>query len=375
MTKRQLYHEILIKKYLCKKNRVNLTDRIRSFEKLGCILREYREEPAGDDGLPLRQAATRAASENPWFTPGNIRIALNNLGDALSPGNLDSWLEPYRERLEKKTVQPAIGVVAAGNIPAAGFHDMLCVMLSGSRLIMKLSSADAHLLPAMARILDEDSAGWRGLVSFTSGTLKEFDAIIATGSTNTSRYFEYYFRNIPHLIRRNRNGVALLSGEERHGDLMGIADDIMLFFGLGCRNVSKIYVPAGYDFGILIDALRSYAGFASHHKYHNNYEYNRSVFLVNGTPFIDTGFLLLKEDRVIASPVGVLHYEFYDDPLAVCRFLTGKQEEIQCVIGSMDLPLNRVNPGQSQKPAPGDYADGTDTIEFLLSLPDNKISL
>jgi hypothetical protein len=346
---------------------MDLTGRIRSFDLLGDRLRRYREDSRDPGILPLVEAARSASLQNPWFTPENIRIALNNLGQALTYENLVCWLSPYKERITGMSVQKKIGVVMAGNIPAVGFHDFLCVLVSGHSLLAKLSSSDDRLLPAMSDILADHCPEWHDHIAFTSGKLENFDSIIATGSSNTSRYFELYFGRYPHIIRKNRNSIAVLSGRETGVELQNLADDIMLFFGMGCRSVSKIFIPAGYDFSPLVHALGKYDYFANHHKYRNNYDYYKSIFLVNQVKSLDTGFLLLREDQSVASPIAVLHYEYYHDPEEVSDSIRGYGESIQCVISNMALPVSTLPAGEGQRPQLGDYADRVDTMDFLLS--------
>jgi hypothetical protein len=346
---------------------MNPADRIKSFELLGDRLRRYHENITGADMMALVNAAGLASIQNPWFTPEHIRVALNNLGQALTIENLNRWLSPYEKRMEDGSHRRNIGVVMAGNIPVVGFHDFLCVLISGNKLIAKLSSSDDQLLPAMATILTDHMPEWHDNIKFTMGKLENFDAIIATGATNTSRYFELYFGKYPHIIRKNRNSIAVLNGSESNQDLQNLADDIMLFFGMGCRSISKVFVPSGYDFSPLIQALGKYDHFTNHNKYRNNYEYYKSIFLVSQVPFTDTGVLLLKEDHAIASRIAVLHYEYYVNPDEVTVNIRENDEVIQCVISNMGLPVKSLHPGEGQNPALWDYADQVDTMEFLLS--------
>jgi hypothetical protein len=346
---------------------MELADRIKSFDLLGDRLRRFHENSQDPDILPLVEAARSASMQNPWFTPEHIRIALNNLGQALTHENLVNWLSPYLERITGLSVQKRIGVVMAGNIPAVGFHDFLCVLISGHKLLAKLSSSDDKLLPAMSDILTDQCPEWHDHISFTNGKLENFDAIISTGSTNTSRYFEFYFGRYPHIIRKNRNSVAVLSGCETGLELQNLADDIMLFFGMGCRSVSKIFIPTGYDFSPLVHALGKYDYFANHHKYRNNYDYYKSIFLVNQVKCLDSGFLLLREDRSVTSPIAVLHYEYYPNPDEAVSRIREYGESIQCVISNMALPINSLPAGEGQKPPLWDYSDRVDTMDFLLS--------
>ena len=318
---------------------MNLENRIKSFEVLGNRLRKFHEDSTETDLITLIEASRRASARNPWFTPENIRIALNNLGRALTYENLNRWLGAYKERIELIPVQKKIGVVMAGNIPAVGFHDFLCVLISGYKLAAKLSSADDQLLPAIGNILIDYLPEWHENISFTNNKLENFNAIIATGNTNTSRYFESYFGRYPHIIRKNRNSVAVLTGSETSLDLQNLADDIMLFFGMGCRSISKIYIPSGYDLSTLIYAIAKYDYYANHNKYRNNYEYFKSIFMVNQIPFIDSGFLLLKEDSTVASQIAQLHYEFYENREEAVDSIRNNFDSIQCVICNMTLPI------------------------------------
>ncbi|MCX6266817.1 MAG: acyl-CoA reductase [Bacteroidetes bacterium] len=346
---------------------MNLATRIKSFEVLGDRLRRFNENSTEVEILPLIEAARSASSRNPWFTPEHVRIALNNLGMSLTPENLRHWLSSYSEQLENIFPGKKIGVVMAGNIPAVGFHDFLCVLISGHKIVAKLSSSDDVLLPAMADILTSYMPEWHDYISFTAGKLEKFDAIIATGSTNTSKYFEYYFGQYPHIIRKSRNSIAVIAGNEDSQDLHNLAEDIMLFFGMGCRSISKVYVPSGYDFSPLIQALGKYDYFINHHKYCNNYEYNKSIMMISQIPFINTGFLLIKEDRSIASRIAMLHYEYYNSPDEITDSLMQNLDSIQCITGIMQLPIKLLPPGKGQNPALWDYADQVDTMTFLLS--------
>ncbi len=346
---------------------MNLSDRVKSFEILGERLRRFHENAPGTDMSVLVEAARMASHKNPWFTPEHIRIALNNLGHTLSAENLVHWLSHYDGRVDCVSAPRNIGVVMAGNIPAVGFHDFLCVLISGNKLTAKLSSSDDQLLPAMATILTDYLPEWHDFISFTSGKLDRFDAIIATGNSNTSRYFEFYFGRYPHIIRKNRNSIAVLDGNESLHDLQNLAADIMLYFGMGCRSISKILVPAGYNFVRIIEALSRFDCFSNHNKYRNNYEYFKSIFMVGQVPFIDTGFMLLKEDPDNASRIAVLHYEYYHKPEDLAGIILPGNDSVQCVISNMTLPVKVLRFGEGQNPALWDYADQVDTMEFLLS--------
>jgi acyl-CoA reductase-like NAD-dependent aldehyde dehydrogenase len=347
---------------------MTLAERVESFAELGEALRGFREDTREPGLAPLVEAAARASVENPWFTPDHIRTALNSLGMALQPANLDAWISRYGDRLVRRMPQKTIGVVMAGNIPAVGFHDFLCVLVAGHKLVAKLSSADARLLPAMAEILCNSSPQWRDAIAFTTGRLEGFDAIIATGSDNTARHFDFYFGKYPHIIRHNRNSIAVLDGSEDSETLHALASDIMLYFGMGCRSVSKIFVPAGYDFKGLTEALGRFGHFIQHNKYANNYDYGKVLFLMNGVPFIDAGCLLLAGEETLNSRIAVLHYAHYQSPGEVAAWAASHRDQIQCVVSAMPMPVPSVMPGEAQKPALWDYADDVDTIDFLISV-------
>ena len=299
---------------------------------------------------------------NPWFIQEFVLFALKDWAKALQGQALHNWIEPYS--LNETNDIKTIGVVMAGNLPIVGFHDYLSVLMSGHKLLAKLSSDDAILLPLLHQLLGVFEPSFVEMASFTKDQLKDFDAIIATGSNNTSRYFEYYFGKYPNIIRKNRSGVAVLTGKESIAELENLGTDIMAYFGLGCRSVSKLYVPKGYEFRPLFETLEKHQYLANHHKFFNNYEYNKAIFLVNRVMHRDTGFLLFKEDVGMSSPISVIYYEEYTDEQQLKETLKIRQEEIQCVLGkNEEIPL-----GQSQHPQLNDYADNIDTMLFLRDL-------
>lgn len=342
-------------------------NRIRAFAQLGDIFKKYLEE---DSSLPpafrqvLQEATEKSEVHNPWFTNENIRLALGSLAKVLQAESLEKWLAPY----DLQSLKPKrVAVISAGNIPLVGFHDMLCVLITGHHLIMKLSGKDEHLPKAIAKILCEINHGFKSKITFTEDKLTDFDAVIATGSNNTGRYFEYYFGKYPHIIRKNRNSVAVLTGKESTKELELLAGDIFEYFGLGCRNVSKLYLPLGYEIPNMLGAFEKYNQVINHHKYANNYDYNRAVYLVNRIPHYDTGFVLLKEDPSLSSPLGVVHYSWYSDISRLANELETLADQIQCIVGE-NIRLNTVPFGKSQSPELWDYADGVDTIDFLQHL-------
>ncbi len=333
--------------------------RYKAFVDLG----EFLRNPINQ--VELTDWADRAHQHNNWFIPENVLTSLAALGSAmLEPHALKTWMDAYPEPAE--TLK--IGVVMAGNIPAVGFHDAMCVLISGHRLLARLSSDDTVLMRMLLDKLSEFVPAFRENIAYVE-RINEADAYIATGSDNTARYFEYYFSKKPHIIRKNRTAVGVLTGTESSDALRGLAADIFRYYGLGCRNVSKVYVPAGYDFSELfreVESFRSYA--AHHHKYFNNYEYNKSVLLINRVPHLDNSFLLIREEQELVSPLSVLFYEEYDSPEALNRLLSEQREKIQCVVGNPEVPGVSVPFGKSQSPGLTDYADGVDVMAFLSSL-------
>lgn len=312
----------------------------------------------------------KAKAENQWFTEDNMLFAFKQWQMALDKENLENWLNPY----DIKEEQPAlkIGIIMAGNIPLVGFHDFLSTLMLGHHAVMKLSSNDKRLLPYLAKALIKIEPAFKSKITFIKDTLKNFDAVIATGSNNTARYFEYYFRNKPHIIRKNRNAVAVLTGNETLEDIQKLGEDIFRFFGLGCRNVSKLFIPQNFDFDLFFKGISNFKPYIYHHKYANNYDYNKAVYLMSDIKFLDNDFIVIKEDQAIASPIGVLNYEIYENETNLADTLKSYQDHIQCITGQHELC--EFNFGEAQKPGLSDYADGVDTIKFLQNLH-TKISL
>jgi Acyl-CoA reductase (LuxC) len=259
-----------------------------------------------------------------------------------------------------------IAVITAGNIPLVGFHDFLSVLISGQNVLVKQSSSDKSFLPLIRDYLIAINPEFNNRIRFSEEKLKGFDAVIATGSNNTARYFEYYFANYPNIIRRNRNSVAVLKGDETKEELYQLGKDIFQYFGLGCRSVSKLMVPRGYNFDLFFEAVFPYHTLIEIKKYENNYTYNKAVYLMSEFKLLDNGFLMLKEDAAYSSPIASLFYEYYDSTEALEIKLSDNTESIQCVIGKGNegyIPF-----GKSQCPELYDYADGVDTLGFLSGL-------
>lgn len=342
-----------------------------SFNALLQLGAELREIPSETDlqsadekrsQKDLDRLLEQTRQQNPWFTRESCLYALNYWGEALQETSLIEWLSAYPKIVGTPL---RVALITAGNIPLVGFHDVICVLLTGNNAQVKCASKDTLLLKHLVSRLSEIDPNLANRISFTEGKLGAFDAVIATGSNNTSRYFEYYFSKKPHIIRKNRHGVAVLTGTESPAELKGLAEDVFRYFGMGCRSVSKLFVPQGYDFDPLFNAFYPFKDLINHQKYGNNYDYNKAVYLMSGSPMLDNGFLLLKEDEGLGSPIGTLFCETYKSQEAVIEKLSASQEQLQCVVGGSWLS-EAVPFGNSQKPELGTYADGVDTVDFLL---------
>ncbi|WP_428666370.1 acyl-CoA reductase [Runella sp.] len=318
----------------------------------------------------VEEIAFKAYLQNHWFTPEFVTKALNAIKEEyLSEEKLKTWVGNYQvQSAHPDFVSKKVGVVMAGNIPAVGFHDLLSVLISGHHLLAKLSNDDRVLMLFLIEKLIQIEPTLAQRITLVE-RLNAADAYIATGSDNTARYFEYYFSKKPHLIRRNRTSVGILTGEETNDELEALGRDVFSYFGLGCRNVSKVFVPKGYDFSSFYESIESQLDvFRNHHKYFNNYEYNKSIYLVNREPHLDNGFLILRETDALVSPISVLFFEYYESVADLTSKLEASSEKIQCIVSKdghypSSLPL-----GDAQKPTLFDYADGVDTMAFLTGL-------
>lgn len=328
---------------------------IIAFNKLGLLLTNPTDI--------LGNAFYSAESTNAWFTAENIKKSILSFAEMLNEADLAIWFKSVKFSTSPKKV----GLILAGNIPMVGLHDVLCVLATGNIALIKLSSADDKLIKAIITELIKIEPAFEDKIEYVE-RLKDFDAVIATGSNNSSRYFDYYFSKVPNIIRKNRNSVAVLNGSETFEDIQNLGADIFDYFGLGCRNVSKIYFPKGYDIANLYEGIESFQPIINHFKYNNNYDYNKSIYLVNAAKHFDNGFLLLKEDESLTSPLAVLFYEEYYNLQEVENKLTDKSENIQCIITKSQLNLNTFAFGQSQHPKLWDYADNVNTVEFLNGL-------
>ncbi len=340
---------------------MSLQERIELLAELGHFIRS-----GGDEKLNI--AIAQAYQENNWFTEENTRNALKAIATTfLDPEKLGAWAAQYPIK-DHGFPEKTVGLVMAGNIPLVGFHDWLCVFVAGQRAKVKLSDKDKRLLPCLVGKMGEWKHESRAYTEFLGegDKLQGFNAVIATGSNNSARYFQQYFGKHPHIIRGHRNAVAVLTGMETQDDMLALGRDIFTYFGLGCRNVSKLYVPHGYQFDALLEALHAYREMINHHKYKNNFDYNFTLYILNQMPHRNNGCLLLREDESLQARIASVHYEYYDDLYELDGLLSEKKDQVQCVVGNVKLSDFQVLPfGKSQEPELGDYADGVDVMGFL----------
>ena len=347
---------------------MTLEERKQAFIQLGQFLNDFINEKTSDNNLSfheqLLQKAESSIHYNGWFTKENIYFSLTQWATALTEENIEEWLSNYTLKDSKpKTV----AVIMAGNIPLVGFHDFLSILISGHKILIKQSSNDKLLLPVLVDFLIDVNPSFKEYITFTKEKLENFDAVIATGSNNTARYFEYYFSKKPHIIRKNRNSVAILTKEDTIEDLKPLAEDIFRYYGLGCRNVSKIFIPEDFSLETLFKAVYHWNPNINQNKYANNYDYNKAVYLMSEFKLFDNGFLILKEDNSYSSPIASLFYEKYSDVNTLLEKLEQEKEQIQCIV-SNNLKENHVNFGKTQQPKLSDYADNVDTMNFLINL-------
>lgn len=338
---------------------MNISERINALAQLGNHLLQKDEY--------LEAVMHRTQYNNPWLTIENQQRAVQAIAEQfLQKEKLEKWVAAYD--LPSSTSPKTVGLVMAGNIPLVGFHDLLCVFVAGHRALVKLSDKDRFLLPYLLKLLAEADARTEAYFEITE-RLQVFDAVIATGSNNSARYFELYFGKVPNIIRKNRNAVAVLDGSESGDDFKALGKDIFRYFGLGCRNVSKLYLPVGFDFQLLLEKLHDYKEIVMNHKYKNNFDYNLAMLMMNRTVYYNNGCIILTENESIASRIALVHYEYYSDKDSLAEKLATKKEEIQCVVAKLQLDgFETVAFGKAQEPALDDYADGVDTMAFLKNL-------
>ncbi len=352
---------------------------IDSFSKLGEEIKGFLANQRAPAYEEWNEALRLAHQQNGWFTRENIIETLKGISPWLGKTSLEKWLANYLE-LKGNTAKPLnVNVIMAGNIPLVGFHDFLSVLITDNIISAKLASSDSVLLKFIVKKLIEIEPELEKQIHIVDKISTTKDAVIATGSNNTARHFEYYFKNISHIIRKNRNGVAILDGTETEEEIGKLGEDIFSYYGLGCRNISKFFVPVGYDFVPFFKGIEKFKDVINHHKYANNYNYNRTIFLMDGKVFTDNGFVMVTKSEAIPSPIAVLHFEEYADLSQLKEQLEKEKENIQCIatkesikkkLGKLTVPIVRL--GQTQSPRLLDYADGVDVIKFLLELNTNN---
>ena len=333
---------------------MTLKERISLFSSLGELIKNSLD-------AKFEEKINQAIQLNPWFTKHHIKTSFDSISQMIEEENLVNWIGSYNL---SETKSKDVLIITAGNIPIVGFHDLLCVLISGHKAILKISSKDNILMKYIIELLISIDSRIADYIIIVDDVVKsKYDALIATGSDNSSKYFNYYFKDYKSIIRKNRRSVAILNGEETEEDLKQLAKDIFLYFGLGCRNVSKLYLPSGYDTDKLFNAFFDYKDVINHLKYSNNYDYNKTVYLMNSEKLLDNGFVLLKEDKSIQSPVATVFFEYYNNRSELNDFIEENKVLFQCIVSKDDIEF-----GQTQFPKINDYSDQVDTIEFLLSI-------
>ncbi|MDB4212792.1 acyl-CoA reductase [Flavobacteriaceae bacterium] len=343
---------------------MNINERTELISEIGEFLKNYLDEKydnkKDDNLIEFEKVIRKAQSNNSWFTDENIKINLTYWSKKLIKTNLNQWLSKYNL---KDTSRKNIAIIMAGNIPLVGFHDFICVFLAGHNSIIKLSSNDKYLIPFLLNLVKFPS----DKVVYLDGMLKDYDAVIATGSDNTSRYFEYYFKNKQSIIRKNRNSIAILDGNETDEELKSLSHDILTYFGLGCRSVSKLYVPKGYNFDSFFNSIFAYKDLINNHKYANNYDYNKAIYLMSEYKFLDNGFFMIKEGNEMHSPISTINYEYYDNISHLSEKIKQQEENIQCIVSNIKFE-GRIDFGETQNPSLNQYADNIDVMNFLLTI-------
>lgn len=356
---------------------MNQKDTITAFEKLGLFLSQFSSVNFSENNLlndinkefseNFLNIIKKAELNNPWFTPESIRLCFLSISMQLKSDSIQNWIKKYPAIPENKSPK-TVGLIAAGNIPLVSFHDILSVLITGHNLNIKLSSKDEVLFPAIKKVLCFLNKDFDSRIHISENRLTSIDAIIATGSNNSSRYFEYYFSKYPRIIRNNKNSIAIIKGDESPQQLKKLADDVFLYFGLGCRSISKIYLPENYNPAKILDQFEHYNHYVNHTKYGNNYDYQRAILLVNTIKFLDNGFLIFRESNSLNSPVGCLNYEFYSEITELKKKIFFEKPNLQCIVEESNLFSESIGFGESQFPKISDYADNMDSIDFLLNL-------
>lgn len=341
---------------------MNIESRVLGLNKLSAYIKEFlakNSEYYNENDVEFQQVLKKSEIENPWFTADNQKFALTQWSDLLTQGNINEWLQNYSPSKTRKKV----GLILAGNIPLVGLHDVISVILSNHIPLIKLSSKDKTMLPFLLKKWSEFS---EETIDFEFvERLENFDAVIATGSNNTARYLEYYFKNHLSIIRKNRTSIAVLKGDETEEELKLLAHDIFQYFGLGCRNVTRIFIPQEFVIDRLFESFIDFKDIINHNKYANNYDYNRAVYLLNQDKFWDNNFVMLKEDAQLFSPLSVINFSRYSSLDEVKDFIAENEENIQCVVAKNELGIDSIQFGEAQNPGLNTYADNVDTMKFL----------
>lgn len=341
---------------------MNIERRVLGLNRLSGYIKEFlakNSEDYNENDVEFQQVLKKSEIENPWFTADNQKYALKQWSELLTQENINEWLQHYSPSKTAKKV----GLILAGNIPLVGLHDVISVILSNHIPLIKLSSKDKTMLPFLLKKWSEFS---EEAINFELvERLENFDAVIATGSNNTARYLEYYFKNHLSIIRKNRTSIAVLKGDETEEELKLLAHDIFQYFGLGCRNVTRIFIPQDFVIDRLFESFLDFKEIINHNKYANNYDYNRAVYLLNQDKFWDNNFVMLKEDAQLFSPLSVINFSRYSSLDEVKSFITENEENIQCVVAKNELGIDSIQFGEAQNPGLNTYADNVDTMKFL----------
>lgn len=354
---------------------MNLTKRINLLTKLGEVLNDYVDEKHNDlkhnisdvFRITLNEAVKNASILNPFFTDEFINYQFKAIGQALEKEKVTKFCQKYSDKLNTNHKNNTVAVIAAGNVPLVGFFDVVYAILANYKLKLKLSSNDNVLIPSIISIMESIEPRFEEKVEFVNGKIEGFDHLIATGNNNTAKHFEFYFKDYNKIIRKNKNSVAVLSGNETNKEMYDLADDILLYFGLGCRSVSKIYIPKDYNLDLIFNSINRYGEeLMQHNKYMNNYLYNRTIYLMNSEKFLDNNFFIVKNSEQISSPIGVLHFEYYSSIYELNRKLKKNKDDLQCIVSSIDQINNSIPFGTSQQPNLEDFADEIDVMKFLL---------
>ena len=301
---------------------------------------------------------------NPLFTINMQHEALKIICKKfLNINCLHNWLTPYKELLFER--ESTVGIVMAGNLPLVGFHDFLVTMASGSRAQIKLSGKD-RLLPALFEMLCEINPYWRARVAFTEHLPENIDLLIATGGEEASKFFKSEYDEIPKIVRSSRSSIAILKGDETIDELRRLSDDIFLYYGMGCRSVSTLLVPFGYTFELLIEAFKNKENAITSEDYLSAYRYQKALAAMNKSGYSDGGFYILREHSSFPPPMGVLNVLTYRNVDQINEFIDSNKLHLQCVV-NRKFNNSNIEFGEAQYPSLDEYADGVNSLEFLLN--------